>query len=72
MNLSQMQEFALSYTRAWSSQKPISVHTKNGSLQINRNDPSSGRDELEATAKSCMTEVPDMVLSMDDPGFDGE
>jgi predicted ester cyclase len=70
-----MREFALSYTRAWSSQDPASVaahYAEDGSLQINQNTPSVGRDELEATARGFMTELPDMVLSMDDLAIDGD
>ena len=73
--MSKMNEFALSYTEAWSSQNPASVaahYAEDGSLRINDNEPSVGRDQLEATAKSFMTELPDMVLTMDDLSFDGE
>ncbi len=74
-SMSKMNEFAVSYTEAWSSQNPASVaahYAEDGSLRINENEPSVGRDQLEATAKSFMTELPDMVLTMDDLSFDGE
>jgi predicted ester cyclase len=70
-----MREFALGYTRAWSSQDPASVaahYAEDGSLQINQNTPSVGRDELEATARGFMTELPDMVVTMDDLAIDGD
>lgn len=70
-----MREFAVSYTKAWSSQDPASVaayFAEDGSLQINQENPSVGRDELEATARSFMTELPDMVLTMDGLGVDGD
>ena len=72
--MSKMNDFALSYTKAWSSQNPASVaahYAEDGSLRINDNEPSVGRDQLEATAKSFMIELPDMVLTMDDLSFDG-
>lgn len=72
--MSKMKEFAVSYTRAWSSQNPASVaahYAEDGSLRINNNEPSVGRDQLEATARSFMTELPDMVLTMDELSFDG-
>jgi len=75
MSLSKMKEFALSYTKAWSSQNPASVaahYAEDGSLQINENEPSVGHDQLKATAKSFMTELPDMVLTMNDLTFDGK
>lgn len=74
-SMSKMNEFAVSYTKAWSSQNPASVaahYAEDGSLRINDNEPSVGRDQLEATAKSFMTELPDLVLTMDDLSFDGE
>ena len=73
--MSKMNEFANSYTKAWSSPNPASVaahYAEDGSLRINDNEPSVGRDQLEAAAKSFMTELPDMVLTMDDLSFDGE
>jgi nuclear transport factor 2 (NTF2) superfamily protein len=75
MTLPKMQEFAISYTNAWNSQQPASVaahYAENGYLQINKNEPSVGHDQLEATAKSFMTELPDMVLTMDGLTFDGK
>jgi predicted ester cyclase len=75
MERSKMREFALSYTRAWSSQDPASVaahYAANGSLQINQNMPSVGRDQLEATARSFMTELPDLALTMDELVAEGD
>lgn len=68
MDMNKMNAFAMSYTRAWSSGDPASVashFSKDGSLRINQNPPSIGRDALTATARSFMTELPDMVLHMD-------
>ncbi len=75
MSMSDTQDFARSDTKAWSRQNPASVgahHAKNGSLQINRKEPSVGRDQLEATAKSFMEELHGLVLTMDALRFDGE
>ncbi len=66
LDLPKMNDFALSYTSAWSSQDPARVaahYAENGSLRINENEPSVGRDQLEATATSFMTELPDMMLT---------
>jgi hypothetical protein len=74
VSLSKMKEFALSYTNAWSSGDPASVaghFAEDGTLQINDTEPSMGRGQLEATARSFMTELPDMVLTMDDLSFNG-
>jgi len=60
---------------AWSSQDPASVaffFAENGSLQINDGDPSVGRAAIEATARSFMTALPDLVLITDSLGHDGD
>ena len=75
INKEKMREFALSYTQAWSSQNPESVAShfaENGSLQINENPPSVGRIELTETAKSFMTQIPDLALTMDDLSINGD
>jgi nuclear transport factor 2 (NTF2) superfamily protein len=64
-----MKEFAASYTAAWCSQEParVAAHfAEDGSLRINENPPSTGRDEISATAESFMKELPDMVLTMNE------
>jgi uncharacterized protein (TIGR02246 family) len=68
MDESTLHDFAARYTAAWSSQDPASVagfFAEAGSLQINDGEPSVGREALTATARSFMTDLPDMVLTMD-------
>jgi uncharacterized protein (TIGR02246 family) len=63
-----LQDFAARYTAAWSSQDAASVaayFAEDGSLQINDGEPSVGSAALTATAQSFMTDLPDMVLTMD-------
>ncbi len=68
-------EFATDYTAAWGSQDPASVaafFAEDGSLRINDGEPSIGRAEIRATARSFMTALPDMVLVMDSLGRAGD
>ena len=70
-----LDEFARSYAEAWSSQEParVAAHfAENGVLQINRNEPAVGRAALEDTAASFMSELPDLVLSVDGVSMDGD
>ena len=63
-----MQEFARKYTAAWSSGDPASVagcYAPKGSLQINQNPADVGREAIATTAQAFMSELPDMVLTMD-------
>ena len=67
--------FATDYTAAWGSQDPASVaafFAEDGSLRINDGEPSIGRAEIRATARSFMTALPDMVLVMDSLGRAGD
>ena len=63
----ELNEFAIRYAAAWSSQDPerlASHYAKNGVLQINDGDPSVGREAVTETARSFMTPFPDMVVSL--------
>jgi len=75
MDSAYFQEFATRYTAAWSSQDPASVaefFAEDGSLQINDGVPSVGRAAITSTARSFMTALPDMVLTMDEVAIQGE
>jgi predicted ester cyclase len=62
-----MMQFAMRYTEAWCSQDPVKVASffaEKGSLKINDGEPSVGRAEITAAARSFMTAFPDMVVEM--------
>ncbi|MEX2529703.1 MAG: ester cyclase [Gemmatimonadota bacterium] len=63
-----LQEFALRYTAAWSSQDPGRVaafYAEQGSLAINGGEPSVGREAVAEAARGFMTAFPDMEVTMD-------
>jgi nuclear transport factor 2 (NTF2) superfamily protein len=68
-------EFAARYTEAWSSRDPsrvASFFSEKGVLRINEGEPSVGRAEITATARSFMTALPDLSLVMDSLGRSGD
>jgi predicted ester cyclase len=70
-----LREFATRYTAAWGSQNAASVASffvENGSLKINNGTPSIGRAAITAAAQGFMTSFPDMVVTMDDLGLEGD
>ncbi len=75
MKPSDLQDFASRYAEAWSSQKPRSValfFSENGSLKVNAAAPAVGRAEIEEVALGFMSAFPDMRVSFDSLGADGE
>ena len=71
----QLQDFGQRYTDAWCSQDPTNVASffaENGSLKINDGAPSVGREAITAAAASFMTSLPDLHLTMDGVGFEGD
>jgi predicted ester cyclase len=69
-----LREFATRYTAAWCSQNPDSVagfFAEGGSLKINEAPPTVGRAAIAEDARSFMTALPDMVLTMDGISVDG-
>lgn len=75
MAAAQLRDFATRYTAAWCSQNAASVaafFAESGSLQINDAAPSVGRPAITAAAQGFMTAFPDMVVSMDDLGVQGD
>ena len=62
-------DFATRYTTAWCSQdaaRVASFFAENGSLKINKGEPSVGRVAITAAAQEFMTAFPDMIVEMDD------
>ncbi len=60
-------EFGTRYAAAWSSQDPVelaSFYAENGSLRVNDDEPSIGREAVTETARGFMTAFPDMVVRL--------
>jgi SnoaL-like domain len=75
MDANQLKEFATKYTAAWCSQNAASVaafFVENGSLKINDASPSVGRAAITESAQGFMTAFPDMVVTMDGVGLEGD
>ena len=71
----QIEEFAAQYTAAWCSRKAprvASFFEENGSLTINKGQPSIGRDAITEAAQGFMTAFPDIIVKMDGLDFEGE
>ena len=75
MKPSELQDFGRRYTAAWCSQNPGSVaafFAEDGSLKVNGGEPAVGRTAITSTARGFMTAFPDMVVSMDRVGVEGD
>jgi nuclear transport factor 2 (NTF2) superfamily protein len=67
-----VRSFAERYTAAWGSgdpQKVAAFFAENGSLRVNDDEPSVGREAIAELAQGFMTALPDMVLLFD--GLEG-
>jgi len=74
LDTTKLREIATKYTAAWCSQdaaRVASFFAEDGSLTINRGEPSVGRAAITAAAQGFMTAFPDMVVQMDSLGLDG-
>jgi hypothetical protein len=74
-DLLELRDFATRYTAAWCSQNPASVaafFSLDGSLRVNDNPPSVGRDEVARVAQSFMSAFPDLSVVMDNLLLRGE
>jgi steroid delta-isomerase-like uncharacterized protein len=74
MNQSELNDFAIRYAAAWSSQNPASLaafYAQDGSLTVNGGAPSVGRAQITATARGFMTAFPDMVVQLDEVRGEG-
>ena len=75
MDKAQLNAFGTRYAAAWCSQNAASVaafFAENGSLTINDSAPAVGRAAITAAAQSFMTAFPDMVVTMDGVGREGD
>ena len=75
MDTAHLNEFGTRYAAAWCSQNATSVaafFAENGSLKINDSAPAVGRAAITAAAQSFMTAFPDMVVTMDGIGREGD
>src|SRR5215467_14013450 len=75
MDVAKLQEFGKKYTAAWCSQDATRVaafFAEGASLKINEGVPSVGRTAITAAAQGFMSAFPDMVVTMDAVGVEGE
>jgi hypothetical protein len=66
--MSELNDFASRYAKAWCSQNPESVaafFTERGSISINNGPPAVGRAAIAREAQTFMTTFPDMIVTMD-------
>jgi predicted ester cyclase len=74
-DMTELNEFASNYAKAWCSQNPESVaafHAENGSLSVNKGTPAVGRAAIAEEARGFMRTFPDMVVTMDDVSRDSD
>jgi hypothetical protein len=68
MELTELNEFAKRYAKAWCSQYPESVaafYAEDGSLSVNDGPPAVGRQAIAEEARGFMNTFPDMEVNMD-------
>lgn len=73
--MSELDDFAKRYAKAWCSQNPESVaafFARNGSLSVNDGPPAVGRAAIAEVAQGFMSTFPDMVVTMDDVTRDSD
>src|SRR5437868_8480080 len=66
--MSELDEFANRYAKAWCGQNPESVaafFAERGSISINNGPPAVGRAAIAKEAQAFMTTFPDMVVTFD-------
>jgi uncharacterized protein (TIGR02246 family) len=69
MDLTELNEVAKRYAKAWCSQDPESVaafYAEEGSLSVNDGPPAIGRQAISDVARGFMNTFPDMEVTMDD------
>jgi predicted ester cyclase len=73
--MSELDDFASRYAKAWCSQNPESVaefFAKRGSISIIDGPPAVGRAAIAEIARGFMRDFPDMVVTMDDVSRDSD
>ena len=66
--MSELNDFASRYAKAWCSQNPESVaafFAERGSMSINNGTPAIGRAAIAREAQAFMTTFPDMIVTLD-------
>ena len=66
--ITDLNAFAIEYTKAWCSQNPSQVaefFAIKGSLSVNDEAPAVGREAITKVAEGFMSAFPDMIVSMD-------
>jgi predicted ester cyclase len=66
--MTELDDFASRYAKAWCSQNPDSVATffaERGSISINNGPPAVGRAAIAKEAQAFMTTFPDMIVTFD-------
>jgi predicted ester cyclase len=74
-HMTEINEFATRYAKAWCSQNPESVaafFAERGSISINDGPPAVGRAAIAEEARGFMRDLPDMVVTMDDLSRDSD
>ena len=67
--MSELNDFASRYAKAWCSQNPESVaafFAEDGSLSVNDGTPAVGRAAIAGEARGFMKTFPDLVVTMDE------
>ncbi|MDJ0814530.1 MAG: nuclear transport factor 2 family protein [Woeseiaceae bacterium] len=67
MSESELKAFAEAYAAAWSGQDPKAFsmfYAEDGTFRINDGEVSAGRAAIETTARSFMTNFPDMLVEL--------
>jgi uncharacterized protein (TIGR02246 family) len=73
--ISDLHKFATRYAAAWSGGDPAAFaahYARDGTFRINDGEVSVGRDAIAATARSFMTNFPDMVVRLVDVHREGD
>ena len=73
--MTELQDFAMRYAKAWCSQNPESVaafFAERGSISINNGSPAVGRAAIAEIARGFMRDFPDIVVTMDDVSRDSD
>jgi uncharacterized protein (TIGR02246 family) len=66
--MSELNDFASRYAKAWCSHNPENVaafFAENGSLSVNDGSPAVGRAAIAEIARGFMRDFPDIVVTMD-------
>ena len=74
-HMTEINEFATRYAKAWCSQNPESVaafFAEYGSLSVNDGPPAVGRAAITEVARGFMRDLPDMIVTMDEVAHESD